>query len=673
MALHYDYPTIEHRDPDARIASGFGVSLPTLGRPAAALMLGGLAFIVDQPVLVATYAYLASLQLCILFAALFVLRNVIDLSHGLSLFLALGVTVGFVLQYSFDINSWSALAALPLLTLYAGLFILGLAANASAGTTQVAPGVLGNVGFFCSMLVCIAGFWYIYPEMLSLVGAISAPIVLYQFFVSGNRAYLFRRLILLALAAGGATALCAFAWPMTAGFVLEQARFLADPVNVAEMAGWWKITHRHFFAVDTDPSTAFNFIGRWHRSFSGFMYHVLSIITSFLAGIMGVYFLQPGSIWLLPDQIPIGFRVAWELALLAALAGILGFWLLGLLRTSGEPRQRMQRALFVGVLGGLALIGGLISVGQPYPAGKALTWLSPTLILALIGSLLADKRSPNIIKAVALSYIGFQIFFGGYRSYAAGHGAYGIHYRFPYTLDIGRKLFYRWDYAGLQAALWGCSRVTVDLDDPFHEHFVEMVLADMGIRWSSRQPVWGYDRRGRDGIQKQVDNPDCAVTTRVRSIQPNHSVIWLRRDDRVLRFYRGETNRLDLVPNIPLELETEGLDAEEARVAGEASTNGHAVIRVPNNPQASARRLTFIVNSERLPADMNVAVLINGRRVLAGVVSRSSESTNWTRTVDLPDFGTAPWLTIEVDSDTHVLPGDTRALGAQLRLLSLER
>ena len=153
----------------------------------------------------------------------------------------------------------------PLITLYAGLFILGLAANAPAETNQAAPGVLGNVGFFCSMLVCIAGFSYIYPEMLSLAGAISAPIVLYQFFVSGNRAFLFRRLILLVLAAGGATALCAFAWPMTAGFLLEQTRFLADPVNVAEMAGWWKITHRHFFALDTDPSTAFDFAGRWHR------------------------------------------------------------------------------------------------------------------------------------------------------------------------------------------------------------------------------------------------------------------------------------------------------------------------------------------------------------------------------------------------------------------------
>ena len=51
MARHYDYPAILNMDFETRIATGFGFSLPTLGRPAAALMLGGFAFIADQPVL----------------------------------------------------------------------------------------------------------------------------------------------------------------------------------------------------------------------------------------------------------------------------------------------------------------------------------------------------------------------------------------------------------------------------------------------------------------------------------------------------------------------------------------------------------------------------------------------------------------------------------------------
>jgi hypothetical protein len=649
-APHYDYPSL--------------ATLMTL-RPAAALMLGGLASAIDQPVLVTSYAYLAALQLCMLFASLFVLRNVMALSNAYSLFLALGVTVGFLLQYAFDINAWSGLAALSLVTLYAGLFTLGLATDAPGDTNQATRSVLGEAGFLGSMFVCMAGFWYIYPEMLSLAAAISAPIVAYQFFMSADRGYFLRRLLLVVLAAGGAIALCTLAWPMTVGFVLQQTRFLADPSTLNVSAAWFQ---RYLFGFDIDWNTAFDFIVIWHHSFLGFLYHVFSIVTSFLAGILGVYFLQPDA------GIPLGYRIVWKLGLLAALVGLLGFWLWGLLRVSGEPRQRLQRVLFVGVLGGLTMIGGLRLAGQFYPAGKALIWLSPVLILALIGSLLSDKRIPNLIRAVALSYIGIQIGFGGYRSYAAAHGAYGVHYRYPYPLEVGQKILYRWDYAGLQAALEGCSRVIIDLDDPYHEIFAKMALTDMGIRWWSRHPIWGSGR-SREDMEKQIGNPDCAVTTQARSIQPSppsHTVIWLRRDDRVLKFYRGETDRLILVPNLPRELESEGLAADETPIVGPARTDGHAVILVPNNPKAPVKRLTLAVDLER-PADIHVAVRINGRPVLDEVASRSGDRTDWSRTVELPDFDNEAWLNIEIDSDTSGVPGDAQPLGIRLRLLSLER
>ena len=190
-----------------------------------------------------------------------------------------------------------------------------------------------------------------------------------------------------------------------------------------------------------------------------------------------------------------------------------------------------------------------------------MTWLSPILILALIGHLLADKRIPSVMKFVALIYVAIQICFGGYRSYAAAHGAYGVHYQSPWPLDVSLKYPYRWDYAGLQAALSGCSHIIIDLDDPYHEMFVKMALTDRGIRWWSLHPIWGSGR-DREQIEKQIDNSDCTVTTQARSIGSNHTVIWLRRDDRVLRFYRGETNRLVLVPNLPPGLESEGLVAD---------------------------------------------------------------------------------------------------------------
>ena len=104
------------------------------------------------------------------------------------------------------------------------------------------------------------------------------------------------------------------------------------------------------------------------------------------------------------------------------------------------------------------MIGGLGLAGQSYPTGKALTWLSPILIIAMIGSILSDKRNPNLIKLVALTYVGIQICFGGYRSFAAARGVYGVHYSFPYPLDLLTKSQYRWDYTGLLTAVSQCSR-----------------------------------------------------------------------------------------------------------------------------------------------------------------------------------------------------------------------
>ena len=625
----YDYPTIRNMDFDTEVAIGVGgIATMIALRPGVPLMLGGLAATLDQPVLIAWYAYLGAIQLCMLFASVFVWRNVVALSGGLSIFLGLGLTIGFFLQYAFDVNAWSSFASFSLLTLYAGLVILGLATNGPGEADRRAGGVLGDAGFFWSMLVCMVGFWYVYPEILSLVGAFSAPLALYLFFTARSRAYFLRRLLLAVLAAACAIALCAFAWPMTVEFFVQQMGVLPHASRYDASAAWFQ---RYLFGYDDVPKTAAELIVLWHQSFFDFLYGVLSIVTSLLAGILGLYFLQP-------HDISFGLRLVWRLGLLAVLGGLLGFWLWGLLRASGEPRQRMDRALFVGVLGGLVMVGGLWSAGQSYATAKALIWLSPVLIIALIGTLLADKRNPNLVKLVALTYVGIQIWFGGYRSYAVAHSAYGVHYGFPYPLDLATKIPYPWDYVGLQTALRGCSRVSIDLDDPqpYHELFVKMALTDMGMPWWSQHPRWG-SRPGREGVQKQIENPDCVVTTEARSLQPNRAIIWLRRDDRVPRFYRGETDRLDLLPNLPRELETEGLTTNDLRT--EAWSNGRAVIRVPNDPGTPSKRLTLSVYLERLPADIRAAVLVNGRLLLDEIASRSGDRTSWSRTVELLDFG----------------------------------
>ena len=110
--------------------------------------------------------------------------------------------------------------------------------------------------------------------------------------------------------------------------------------------------------------------------------------------------------------------------------------------------------------------------------------------------------------------------------------------------------------------------------------------------------------------------------------------------------------------------------ADGVPTVGEVWTSGHAVVRVPNNPSVPIKRLTLALDSEPLSADIRVAVLINGRRVLDDVASPGSD---WIRSIEVPDLRKEASLNIEIDSDTYVVRGPARVLGARLRLLSLER
>jgi hypothetical protein len=74
----------------------------------------------------------------------------------------------------------------------------------------------------------------------------------------------------------------------------------------------------------------------------------------------------------------------------------------------------------------------------------------------------------------------------------------------------------------------------------------------------------------------------------------------------------------------------------------------------------------------QLPADVRVAVLVNGQPVLDEIASRGGDRTSWSRTVELLDFGEEAWLNMEVHS-TYAAPDDTRPLGVRLLALSLER
>ena len=166
MAMRHDISALEIAKVGLLVTSGPEIAAPfqlITGRPAAALMFGGIAAILRQPALLASYAYLGALQVCVFFAAALITRNLFKLPSLLTLWVAIGLAVGFFVQYTFDINAWSQLASISLTITIVGLFVFALV-GARSSSDAPKTCALSAGGFFLSMLAASSAFWSYIPR-----------------------------------------------------------------------------------------------------------------------------------------------------------------------------------------------------------------------------------------------------------------------------------------------------------------------------------------------------------------------------------------------------------------------------------------------------------------------------------------------------------------------------
>src|SRR5262249_20788491 len=102
--------------------------------------------------------------------------------------------------------------------------------------------------------------------------------------------------------------------------------------------------------------------------------------------------------------------------------------------------------------------------------------------------------------------------------------------------------------------------------------------------------------------------------------------------------------------------------------------DGHASLRVPNNPARPAQSLEIEI-SPRHAKNSRLVIVINGRPVFEGTLDNITRS--WKKTIALDAFFDAPWLTIEIDSDTfspkEATEANPKILGVQILRLALTR
>jgi hypothetical protein len=688
-------------------------------RPEVMLMLAGFASFLRQPVLLASYAYLASFQVCLFFSSAFVVRNLFDVTPVAALLIGAAAATGFFVQYVFDINAWSHLASIAIATLAVGLFTMQITGE----RVKFKPR-----GLFLGFAACLAGLIFIFVETLPIIGVVMGSMLAYQALRLRPRDLL-QRLMPTLLAGVAAVMLCALSLDLTINYFLEQARWLTDPWYVSQSSQWWKYAQAYLFGYDNDPRMGLSSL--WTISLFRVLNVGLSLATSFLAGALGVYFLQPptppqvpagylvlplllttiscmGAFWyrtlrfpaaaehvvnqrllagagtgalalalllwspqlssVSATQLPISFpvRILWKLLLMTFLVALLLAWAHAVFRAKKGP----DRVFCAGLAGAFVFVAALVAAQRYWAAGEGLIMLSPVLFIALVGAIWSDPAATRYAKLALGMYLATQLGFGAYRTYAAVAGAYGIHYAPPYPVDAGRKGMYLWDYDRLRTALRDCARASIDIEDLYLESFVKMVAADTETKWSSVRPIWGYDRNGNSGIQRQVENPDCLVSTQASGIVADGpNLIWLRRDRRMLDFYRGISDRFDPVPLVPWELQVRGIATEESWQSGSAWTDGHAHLHIPNNTDFPVKELEIFIDAEH-PRNARISVLINDR-VMATDVLRVEQ--RWRRKVDLREFAGATWLDIGIESDSFVPKGDTRTRGVRITRLSLTR
>src|SRR5262249_51369314 len=101
MAMRHDISALEIAKVGPLVTSGPEIAAPfqlITGRPAAAFMYRGIAAVIRRPVLLASYAYLAALQIWAFFAAAFITRTLFKLPSLLTLWVAISLAVGFFAQ-----------------------------------------------------------------------------------------------------------------------------------------------------------------------------------------------------------------------------------------------------------------------------------------------------------------------------------------------------------------------------------------------------------------------------------------------------------------------------------------------------------------------------------------------------------------------------------------------
>ena len=467
-----------------------------LARPAISIVHAALLPFSGEPPTLNAYVFMVFLQLLSFFALAFVAVVVFGVRAGLAATLAAALTLGFFLQYVFDINAWSQLAGMPHILLAVTLVLLLL----DVGEERSWRDDLRLAG---GVALTLSAALYYYPEIVPIYLVPLAGVVGLALMSATTRAVVRGRALLVGGAGLLAVAMTVPCWDSTTAFLIRQFT-----TSMSQAVDWFLYFQRYLAPADL---TAFFTIGykTGHYPPDLLWQAILFVPIDLVTGLVGLYMLQP------PADLPLVERVLWRLVVLAALGALLipalsvvwkAAW-----QSGGDRAARMLRLTLLALLMPLPFV----LLGKLWSAGKAIAMIGPFLFLLVVAPLLRTGEV-RVWRGPALVFLAIQLGFGLVRPLAATHPD-GIHYPLPYP-SVQRadlKTGLSWDLKRWNATLRGCRRIAVDTENPFLERYVQLYLTDMKTVWWSVRPLNGYFDRGLLlGLQPARGEPDCRVTDR---------------------------------------------------------------------------------------------------------------------------------------------------------------
>jgi hypothetical protein len=304
------------------------------------------------------------------------------------------------------------------------------------------------------------------------------------------------------------------------GFFLSQLR-----IATSSSVEWHRFFQAYLFGGTTEVTEHIQSA----RGLAYLFYVLVAAPANFLAGIFGLYFLQPRGLWRQSLSLPF---LLWLPIQLLWLIGIF-FGIAASARRefkNPDPRNSLFRLIAIGGLVALIIPIGLAWKAQYWSAGKSLSMIAPFVFVALLIPIAAGHVR-RIVVALCWLVIGGHLYFGLDRSVVIAVRADGGHFSYPYpTLPKETRTHVDWDISRYEADIQKCALIKVDIGEPFLERVVENYVMEKKIRWFSPNPQFSYYGAGSElPMMRAPDGKleDCTIATESKPNSIGQKIILL--------------------------------------------------------------------------------------------------------------------------------------------------